>query len=77
MTQFVSSLSAGAIATILVTAFAAMPAAAATDADKAALAQATAKCKAQVKEQTQFQETSLYARHKMVKKCVQDALAQH
>ncbi len=77
MTQFVSALSAGAIATILVTAFAVMPAAAAPDADKAALAQATAKCKAQVKEQTQFQETSLYARHKMVKKCVQDALAQH
>jgi hypothetical protein len=56
-------------------ALAATPAAAATDADKAALAQATATCKTQVKEQTQFQETSLYARHKMVKKCVQDALA--
>jgi hypothetical protein len=43
----------------------------------AALAQATATCKAQVKEQAQFHETSLYERHKMVKKCVQDALAHH
>jgi stress-induced morphogen len=77
MSQFVSTLSACAIATALVIAFAATPAAAATDADKAALAQATTTCKARVKEQTQFQETSLYARHKMVKKCVQDALAHH
>jgi len=77
MSELVSALSAGAIATVLVAAFAAMPAAAATDADKAALAQATATCKAQVKEQAQFHDTSLYARHKMVKKCVQDALAHH
>ena len=77
MSQFVSTLSAYAIATALVIAFVAAPAAAATDTDKAALAQATATCKAQVKEQAQFHETSLYERHKMVKKCVQDALAHH
>jgi hypothetical protein len=77
MYQFINVLPAGAIATALVvgTIFAATPVAAASDADKAAMADATAKCKAQVKEQAQFHETSLYARHKMVKKCVKDALA--
>jgi NAD(P)H-dependent flavin oxidoreductase YrpB (nitropropane dioxygenase family) len=79
MSQFVTALSAGAIATVVAcgTAFMATPAAAASDADKAALKQATAMCKAQVKEQAHFEEMSFYARHKLVKKCVKDALAGH
>jgi len=47
----------------------------AADADKAALRQATATCKAQVKEYARFNETSWYARHKMRKNCIKDALA--
>jgi len=43
--------------------------------DKAAVQDATAKCKAQVKEQAKFQEMSLMAKHKAVKKCVSDILA--
>jgi len=79
MSQFVTALSAGVIATVVLcgTAFVATPAAATPDADKAALKQAMATCKAQVKEQAQFQEMSLYARHKLVKKCVKDTLAGH
>jgi hypothetical protein len=50
---------------------------AAADADKAAAKDATAKCRAQVKEQARFEEMSLYARHKLVKKCVKDTLAGH
>jgi hypothetical protein len=48
---------------------------AAMDATKAALQPATATCKAQVKEYARYHETSWYARHKMVKNCVKDALA--
>ena len=77
ISQFVTALSAGAIAAVVMigAAFAATPAAAASDA--AALKQAAATCKAQVKEQSQFHETSWYARHKLVKKCVKDAMAGH
>jgi NAD(P)H-dependent flavin oxidoreductase YrpB (nitropropane dioxygenase family) len=79
MSQFVTALSAGVIATVVLcgTAFVATPAAATPDADKAALKQAMATCKAQVKEQAHFEEMSLYARHKLVKKCVKDTLAGH
>jgi hypothetical protein len=56
-------------------AIAPLPLLAATDSEKAALQEATAKCKAQVKEYAQFHETSWYARHKMIKSCVNDALA--
>lgn len=49
--------------------------AAAATADKAALQKATADCKAQVKDYAKYNETSWYARHKMVKKCVAEALA--
>jgi hypothetical protein len=56
-------------------AFAPYAAAAQTGADKAALRQATDSCKAQVKEYAKFNETSWWQRHKMVKKCVDDALA--
>jgi hypothetical protein len=59
----------------IVAASATSPAAAAGDAD--ALKQATATCKAQIKEQSQYQEMSWYARHKAVKNCVKDALAHH
>jgi hypothetical protein len=70
-------LVAGLTATVLIcgTAFAPTAIAAATDADTAALQQATATYKAQVKEYARFNETSWYARHKMVKSCIKDALA--
>jgi len=55
-------------------AFAPCAAAAETDADKTALQQATASCKAQVKEYAKYNETSWWQRHKMVKKCIKDAL---
>jgi hypothetical protein len=45
-----------------------------SDADKAASKQATATCKAEVKEKARFQEMSWYERHKLVKKCVDEAL---
>jgi hypothetical protein len=77
MSRLVIALSAGILAVVLMsgTAFVTLPAAAApaADADKAA----TAKCRAQVKEQARFEEMSLYARHKLVKKCVKDTLAGH
>jgi hypothetical protein len=38
--------------------------------DAAALKKATADCRAQVKEYAKYNETSWYARHKMVKQCV-------
>ena len=63
-------------AAILIGGFALAPyaAAAQTGAEKAALEQATASCKAQVKEYAKYNETSWWQRHKMVKKCVNDAL---
>jgi hypothetical protein len=76
MSRFVTALSAGAVTAALMIAPALMstPAAAADDAAKK---QATATCKAQVKEQAKFNEMSWYAKHKAVKKCVADALAGH
>lgn len=64
-------------ATVLIcgAAFAPLIAVAETDADKSALKRATADCKAQVKEYAKYNETSWYARHKMVKSCIKDALA--
>ena len=50
-------------------------AAAATDVDKAALQQATASCKVDTKEYAKYHETSWWQGHKMVQKCVKDALA--
>jgi hypothetical protein len=44
-------------------------------ADKAARKQATATCRAQVKEQANYKEMSWYARHKAVRSCAKDALA--
>ena len=43
--------------------------------DKAAVKQATATCRAEVKEHAKYNEMSLWAQHKAVKKCVADALA--
>jgi hypothetical protein len=48
---------------------------AASDVDKAAMQKVTADCKAQVKQYAQYNDTSWYQRHKMMKGCVSDALA--
>jgi stress-induced morphogen len=81
MSRWITALSAGFLAAVLLSgsAFVAAPATAAatSDADKAAAKDATAKCRAQVKEKAHFEEMSLYARHKLVKKCVKDMLAGH
>jgi hypothetical protein len=45
--------------------------------DQAAVKQATATCRAEVNERAKYNEMSLWARHKAVKKCVADALAKH
>jgi hypothetical protein len=72
-----SKLVEGFITTVFIyrLAFAPWAAAAETDTDKAALPQATASCKTQVKEYAKYNETSWWQRHKMVQKCVKDALA--
>jgi hypothetical protein len=74
MSYLATAISAITIATALVSGAAAAPV---SDADKAAMKQATATCKAQVKEQAQYNEMSLWARHKAVKNCVKDAMAHH
>jgi hypothetical protein len=70
-------LIAGVATTAVVCAMAYAPisAVAETAPDKAAVQKATAECKTQVKDYAKYNETSWYKRHKMVKKCVQDALA--
>jgi hypothetical protein len=45
--------------------------------DKAAAKQATATCRAEVKEHAKYNEMSLWAQHKAVKKCVTEAMAKH
>jgi hypothetical protein len=64
-------------AAVLFCGFACAPCAAGaqTGADKATLQHATDSCKAQVKEYAKYNEISWWQRHKMVKKCVNDALA--
>jgi hypothetical protein len=57
--------------------FASTFAVAAEQPDKAVVKQATATCRAEVKECAKYHEMSLYARHKAVKKCVTDVLAKH
>lgn len=80
MSRFITMLSAGTLA-MVVTASSALlspPASAAmSDADAAAMKKATADCKAEVKEKAKYQDMSWLARHKMVKKCVQETLANH
>ena len=51
--------------------------AAASDADKAALQQATASCRAQVKEQARYNAMSWYAKRKAAKNCIKKTLAEH
>ena len=71
-----TKLIAAVVTTAIVGAVAYAPiSAAAATADNAALKKATADCKAQVKGYTKYHETSWYARHKMVKKCVAEAMA--
>jgi hypothetical protein len=77
MSDFVTTLVAGIVATALAGAIASTPALAADAPDKAAVKQATAACKAQVKEKGKYEEMSWYARHKAVKSCIKDALAKH
>ena len=55
--------------------FASASAIAADQPDKAAVKQATATCRAEVKDRAKYNEMSLSAQHKAVKKYVADALA--
>jgi hypothetical protein len=73
-----AACSARIVAIVLVAGPAFMPtlALAATD-TAAALKQATAECRAQVKEQARFEEMSWYARHRAAKNCVNRTLAKH
>jgi len=50
---------------------------AANQPDKTAVKQATASCRAEVQEHAKYNEMSLWAQHKAVKKRVADALAKH
>jgi hypothetical protein len=78
MSRFTTVLCTGiVVACAGAAAFMPTPAGAASDADAAAMKQATATCKAQIKEEAQYHEMSLWARHKAVKKCVAEALAHH
>jgi len=43
----------------------------------AGIKQATATCRAEVKERAKYHEMSWYAQHKAVKNCVKEALAKH
>jgi stress-induced morphogen len=50
---------------------------AADQSDKAAVTQASATCRSEVRERVKYNEMSLWAQHKAVKKCVKEALAKH
>jgi hypothetical protein len=50
---------------------------AADKSDDATVKQATATCRAEVKEHAKYNEMSLWAQHKAVKKCVADASSKH
>ena len=45
--------------------------------DKAAVKQVTASCRAEVKEHAKYNEMSLWAQHKAIKKCIKEALVKH
>jgi hypothetical protein len=78
MLRFVNGLSAGiVVAVIAVCASASVAQAAMSDADKAALKDYTATCKAEIKEQAKYQEMSWFAQHKAVKACVSDLQSRH
>ena len=72
MTKLIAAVVTAAIVGAI--AYAPVGAAAAT-ADNAALQKAKADCKAEVKNYAKYNETSRYARYKMVKKCVAEAMA--
>jgi hypothetical protein len=78
MSQFVTAFCAGVVAAVIVSHVVLIPtraeAAPMSDADKATMKQATETCRAQVKEQARFEEISLYAQHKLVKKCINETL---
>jgi hypothetical protein len=57
--------------------FAATSATAADRPGKPAVKQASATCRAEVKDRAKYNEMSLWAQHKAVKKCVADALGKH
>ena len=78
MSRPITLLSAGVIVAILIGGPALVltrSAVAMSAADKAARKQATATCRVQVKEQANYKEMSWYARHKAVRSCAKDALA--
>ena len=78
MSQFVTAFCAGVVAAVIVSHVVLIPtraeAAPMSDADKVATKQAAATCRVQVKEQARFEEISLYARHKLAKKCINETL---
>jgi hypothetical protein len=77
MARSVTGLSGAILVAILLAGSSFVTTSAMSAADKAAVNDATAKCKAQIKEQARLEEMSLYERRKAVKKCVQDLLAGH
>jgi hypothetical protein len=78
MSRSVTVISVGVVVAVLAGGPALMltrTAVAMSAADKAARKQATATCRAQIKEQANYKELSWYARHKAVKSCVKETLA--
>jgi hypothetical protein len=69
----------GSLAILVAYSFLLLPtfAIAADQPDKAAVKQATATCRGEVKEHAKYNEMSLWAQHKAIKRCVADALAKH
>jgi hypothetical protein len=66
MAKATASLWATTLCALLLVSFGAK----AANNNDATLQKATAECRAQVKEYAKYNETSWYARHKMVNKCV-------
>jgi hypothetical protein len=78
MSRPITALSVGVIVAVLIGGPALVltrSAAAMSAADKAARKHATVTCRAQVKGQANYKEISWYARHKAVRACVKNALA--
>lgn len=73
MIKFLGGLRAMVL--ICATALVPISATAAASADKAPLQQATAACRAQIKEYAHYHEMSWYSRSKAIKACIKDALA--
>ena len=78
MSRPITVLSVGVIVALLIGGPALVltrSAAAMSAADRAARKHASAKCRVQIKEQANYKEMSWYARHKAVRSCVKEALA--